>query len=219
MAKIKTTNIRDDLRLIEGFRGYDRDTQTSNPGQNGQVFAKQNGRPAWVNAPPAITQRYISTNGIGIQDISSTDGNPNTNVDIDQTLITSGTSDFTVSGEGAITVINAGIYIAAYSFTFKHNLAGDRLENNQDENMIIGQCGIEVNNVNVVETIGRGTSYARTGGAIYDNGFLTLSGDTVLNLAANDEVTLVGGIRDSDGEASVLVVYLDYCGLTLYTVN
>lgn len=218
MARIKTTNIRDNLRLIEGFRSYDRDSQTSSPGQNGQVFAKQNGVPAWIDAPPTIGQRYLATNGIGIQEMTGTGNNPNNVADCDQTLITSGTSDFNVRNTGIIDVLNDGIYIISYSLTIKHNLAGNPSEGSQDENMIIGQAGIELNNSNIIETVGRGTPYANTGNEIYNNGFLTLSGDTVVEVSAGQNIRLVGGIRNRETEASVVLAYLDFSGICMYTV-
>jgi len=85
-------------------------------GSSGQVLSSTGTGTNWVAAGGgggSATIRAATFYGANsTQDITS-----ETTVDLDQTLTTTGTGDFTVSTSGVVTVVNTGLYVITYSIS------------------------------------------------------------------------------------------------------
>jgi len=110
MAKLKSgTRVYGSLQVDGTLLDSDGDA-----GSSGQVLSSTATGTNWVSGGGGgATIRAATFYGANsTQDITS-----ETTVDLDQTLTTTGTGDFTVSASGVVTVVNTGLYVITYSIS------------------------------------------------------------------------------------------------------
>ena len=111
MAKLKSgTRVYGSLQVDGTLLDSDGDA-----GSSGQVLSSTATGTNWVDAGGggSATIRAATFYGSNASQSITTEAT----VDLDQTLTTTGTGDFTVSASGVVTVVNTGLYVITYSIS------------------------------------------------------------------------------------------------------
>lgn len=109
MAKLKDgSQVFGSLRVNGTFLDSSGDAGTS-----GQVLSSTGTGTNWVASGGGGGATFRAATFYGANDTQNI--TTETTVDLDQTLTTSGTGDFTVSAAGVVTVVNTGLYVITYT--------------------------------------------------------------------------------------------------------